>query len=100
MNEFRRAVDGLPLLVKILLAIPIIDGIVYGIYRICRGDVPAVVLGIVWIFIGASVGWIVDIVFLVLGKPVWELSDEDVAELKNAFGNNDESGEDGQDQPK
>lgn len=90
MNEYRKAIDGLPLIVKILLALPLIDGVVYGVYRVCRGDTPAAILGIVWIFVGASVGWIVDMIFLLLGKPVWELSDADVAELKSAFKNRDD----------
>lgn len=73
MNEFRKAIDELPLIVKIILALPFIDGLLYGIYRICRGDITAVVLGIIWIFIGSAVGWILDIIFLALGKPVFEL---------------------------
>lgn len=81
MEQYRKAIEGLPLIVRIILALPVLDGIVYGIYRICRGDTPAIVLGIVWIFLGAAVGWILDIVFLALGKPVWELSDDDVNNL-------------------
>lgn len=79
MNEFRKAIDGLPLIVKIILALPFIDGLVYGVYRICRGDTANVILGIVWIFIGATVGWIVDIVFLATEKPVWEIPPEENA---------------------
>ena len=78
MNEFRKAIDELPLIVKIILALPFIDGIIYGIYRICRGDTVAVILGVVWIFIGSTVGWILDIVFLALGKPVFELNESDL----------------------
>lgn len=83
MTEYRNFINRLPLILKILLAIPLLDGIVYGIYRICRGDLPAVILGVVWIFIGASVGWILDIILLALGKGIWELSDEDISELKS-----------------
>ena len=78
MNEFRKSIDELPLIVKIILALPFIDGIIYGIYRICRGDTVAVILGVVWIFIGSTVGWILDIVFLALGKPVFELNESDL----------------------
>ena len=81
MAEFRKAIDSLPLIIKIILALPFIDGIIYGIYRICRGDTPALILGVIWIFIGSVVGWILDIVFLVLGKPVFELSDDDINKL-------------------
>ena len=64
MAEFRKWVDSLPLFVRIIFALPGIDGIIYGIYRICKGDVPNVVLGIIWIFAGATVCWVLDIVFL------------------------------------
>lgn len=73
MNEYRKWLNSLPLLVKILLALPILDGIFYGIYRICDGKAANIILGIVWIFIGATIGWILDIVFLLLEKPVFEL---------------------------
>ena len=77
MNEFRKAIDELPLIIKIILALPFIDGLLYGIYRICRGDTVAVILGVVWIFIGSTFGWILDIVFLALGKPVFEFNESD-----------------------
>ena len=73
MAELRKAIDSLPLILRIILALPAIDGIVYGIYRICRGDTKGIVFGIIWIFIGATIGWILDIVFLLLGKPLLEL---------------------------
>ena len=73
MAEYRKWLNSLPLIVKIILALPFIDGIFYGAYRICNGKTPNVILGIVWIFIGAVVGWILDIVFLLLEKPIFEL---------------------------
>ena len=73
MAEIRNWFDSLPLYVKIILALPIIDGFAWGIYRICKGDLPNIILGIVWIFAGAAITWILDIVFLALGKPVFEL---------------------------
>ena len=59
--------DSLPLIVKILFALPVLDGILWGVYRICKGHVIA---GIIWIFIGATIGWIVDIITLALNKKV------------------------------
>lgn len=88
MEEYRKAIDNLPLIVKMILALPFIDGIIYGIYRICRGDMPAIILGVIWIFIGSCVGWILDIIMLALGNRIWELSAEDVESLKN-LGKND-----------
>lgn len=73
MEEYRKFIDELPLVFKIILALPFIDGIVYGIYRICKNTTAGIVLGVIWIFLGASFLWILDIVFIALGKPVFEL---------------------------
>ena len=54
--------------VKMLLALPIIDGIIYGLYRIAKGHY---FTGVVWFIIGASVGWIFDLLCLFLKKPLW-----------------------------
>lgn len=61
------AINGLPLLIKLLLALPVIDGIIYGIYRILKGHVIA---GIIWIFIGATIGWIIDMITIILNGKV------------------------------
>lgn len=37
MEAYRKWIDSLPLLIRIILALPVIDGIIYGIYRICKG---------------------------------------------------------------
>ena len=73
MKEFRKFIDSLPLILRIILALPLLDGIVYGIYRICKGNTPNVILGIIWIFAGTAITWVVDLVFLLLGKKIFEL---------------------------
>ena len=73
MKELRKLLDGLPLWLKIVLALPGIDGIVYGVYRICKGNIANVILGIVWIFAGTVITWILDIVFLLMKGKVFEL---------------------------
>ena len=73
MAELRKLMDGLPFWLKIVLALPVVDGVVYGIYRICKGTLPNVVLGIVWIFAGTVLTWILDIVFLLWKGKVFEL---------------------------
>ena len=75
MAEFRKWMDSLPLIVKIIFALPGIDGILYGIYRICRGDSPNLILGVIWIFVGAAIGWIADIAFLLTKGKVFELEE-------------------------
>ena len=68
MKDYVKALDKLPLLVKILLALPIINGIIYGIYRICKGHLIA---GILWFFLGGTILWIIDMVTIITsGKPI------------------------------
>lgn len=47
-----------------------LDGIIYGIYRICSGvasgSVLKIVMGIVWIFAGAAIFWIIDIICVII----------------------------------
>ena len=72
MAAYRKWLDSLPLIVKIILALPGLNGIFYGIYRICKGNLANIILGVVWIIAGTAITWILDIVFLVLGKNVLE----------------------------
>jgi len=67
MKAYVKFIDDLPLILKIVLALPGLDGIFYGIYRIAKGQL---IVGIIWIFIGAIFGWIIDIVTLVLNGKV------------------------------
>lgn len=75
MQKYRQWVDELPFVLKIILALPILDGIIYGIYRICSGteNILNMLLGIFWIFFGGVLGWIIDIIFIALNKPIFEL---------------------------
>lgn len=67
MKSLVQAFDNLPLILKVLLALPVIDGLAWGIYRICKGQVIA---GIIWIFIGAAIGWLIDMVCLLIWRKV------------------------------
>lgn len=63
MDSYVKTIDGLPLIIKILLALPFSDGIVYGLYRIAKGKL---LIGILWIVLGAIILWIIDIVTIVM----------------------------------
>ena len=69
MASFVKSMDGLPRIVKILLCLPIVD-IIWAIYRILgaikNGNVLHLVLGILWIAFGGTVGWILDLVWIIL----------------------------------
>ena len=71
MKEFIKAVDNLPWIVKIILALPGID-LVWAIYRIIKGieknDVVLIVIGIIWIIGGCTITWLWDLITTLLYK--------------------------------
>jgi|AntRauTorckE6833_2_1112554.scaffolds.fasta_scaffold13140_2 hypothetical protein len=74
MNEVVKFFDGLPVIVKLILALPVIDGFAWGIYRLAKGisknDLSLIVAGIVWIAVGWAIFWILDIITIIMhGKP-------------------------------
>jgi hypothetical protein len=76
MNDIVKAYDGLPWLIKIILALPGIDGIAWGLYRVFKGlskkDNMLVLIGILWIILGIFILWIIDMVSIILYKKlVW-----------------------------
>lgn len=73
MKDLLKAIDKLPLIVKIILCIPALD-IVWAVYRIMKGltekNTALTVIGILCIVPGAFFIWIVDMITTVLnGKP-------------------------------
>jgi len=58
MKEYVKFIDGLPFIIRLILALPALDGIVYGLYRIAKGRIIA---GLIWIFVGTVITWILDI---------------------------------------
>jgi hypothetical protein len=74
MNEVVKFFDGLPVIVKLIFALPVIDGFAWGIYRLAKGisknDLSLIVAGIVWIAVGWAIFWILDIITIIMhGKP-------------------------------
>jgi len=65
----------LPLIVKLILALPVLD-LFWGIVRILRSadknNTLGIVLGIIMLFVGAAIWWIVDFICILLtGDIVW-----------------------------
>lgn len=65
--------DGLSPIVKIIFALPGLD-ILWAIYRLVKGverkNATLVVAGIIWIFAGWAILWIIDLVTTILsGRP-------------------------------
>ncbi|MBD5631915.1 MAG: hypothetical protein HDP34_01625 [Clostridia bacterium] len=67
MDELLKAVEGLPLIVKVLLCIPCVD-VFYGICRIVKGavknDIVWLILGVLTVFPGAFFIWILDLIWV------------------------------------
>ena len=72
MKELIKQIEALPLIVKIILAIPALD-IIWGIYRIVKGvdanNTAAIIIGIVLLFVPFM--WLIDIVMILLKGNVW-----------------------------
>ena len=74
MKDLIKAIDQLPLIVKILFCIPALD-IIWAVYRIVKGIVTnnmlLIIVGILWIVPGAVFAWLIDLVTTILkGKPI------------------------------
>lgn len=73
MKSFVKAMDNLPLIVKIILALPMID-IVWVVYRLIKSisneNVLGIVLGILLLFIGIPFLWLIDIITLIIKNDV------------------------------
>ena len=75
MKAFCSWMDGRSRLVKILFCLPIID-ILWGIYRlggaIANKNVLHIVLSVIWIIWAGFVGWVLDLIFIILtGRIFW-----------------------------
>lgn len=72
MKELIKAIDELPLLIKVILAIPALD-IVWGIYRICRSvdknNTAGIVVSVILLFVPFM--WLVDILMILMKGNVW-----------------------------
>ncbi len=74
MKNLIKAIDGLPKIVRFLGTL--IWGILTNIYRLCRSiakqDVLGVVLAIILLLCGGFfILWIIDLVCILLDKPIW-----------------------------
>ncbi|MDY0277303.1 MAG: hypothetical protein RBQ97_04390 [Acholeplasma sp.] len=70
---FVAAMDNLPWILKLILALPGLD-FIWGIYRAVKGlnkkNLFLTIIGILWIFAGIPVLWIVDLITVIIyGKP-------------------------------
>lgn len=74
MKDFIKAIDKLPLIVKLILCIPGLE-IVWGIYRVLRSlvkkNIFALIIAILLIVPGATFMWVIDLICVLFTKKVW-----------------------------
>ena len=75
MKQFCESLEGMPLLVKLILALPCLD-IIWSIYRIIsaldKKNTVALIVSVVLLFI--PVTWIFDLVMVLLTGSVWKMA--------------------------
>lgn len=71
MKNLIKSFDDMPWVLKLILCLPVLD-IVWAVYRICKGadtkNTLMLVVGILWLFIGTTIAWIVDLVCTIVSK--------------------------------
>lgn len=71
MKNLIKSFDDMPWVLKLILCLPVLD-IVWAIYRICKGadtkNTLMLVVGILWLFVGTTITWIVDLVCTIVSK--------------------------------
>lgn len=75
MKDIIKAFDNLPIIVKVILALPGLD-IVWAVYRLCRSidknNVVGIILGVLMILLCPVIVWILDIITLIAyDKVLW-----------------------------
>ena len=69
MKDFVKSMEGFPKIVKILLALPVLD-VIWTVYRICRSvakkSVLGIILGILLFLPSAVFVWILDVITIAL----------------------------------
>lgn len=73
MKDVIKFFDNAPKLVKLILALPGLD-VCWVVYRICKsldkGNNLGLILGIVLLIVGIPFLWLLDIIMILLDKPV------------------------------
>lgn len=74
MKNFIETMENLPLIAKIILAIPMLD-IVWVVYRIVRSaekqSTFGILLGVLLVIIGIPFLWLIDIITIIVKGNVW-----------------------------
>ena len=71
MKDFTNWLDNAPFIIQLLFSLPILN-FIYGIYRVLKGvqknNILLIIVGIIWIFAGTAIFWIIDLISVILYK--------------------------------
>lgn len=74
MKSLIKTIDNLPWILKLIFALPFFDSLVWGGYRIIKGidkkDSLMIVVGLIWLFVGWTILWVIDIVTIIIYKKI------------------------------
>lgn len=74
--KFCKAMDDLPLIVKIILALPFLD-IVWNVYRLVKSisssNLLGIILAVVLLIVGIPLVWLFDIIMIIIKGKIWWL---------------------------
>ncbi|PKK90370.1 MAG: hypothetical protein CVV62_01155 [Tenericutes bacterium HGW-Tenericutes-7] len=78
MRDIVKAFDDLPWIVKVIFALPGLD-FLWGVYRLIKGmdnkNNVTILAGIIWIFAGWAILWIIDLFTLFTSKNITAFAD-------------------------
>lgn len=71
MKSYIKTFDNLPWILKLIFALPGLD-FLWGLYRLFKGitkkNLLLTIIGIIWIFAGTVIFWLIDIITIILSK--------------------------------
>ena len=83
MSEYLKWMEGQSKALRIVLCIWILD-ITWAVYRIGRAVVKKntlhLILGIIWVLAAGTVGWILDLIWMILFDKIFWFDNDDVIE--------------------
>ena len=76
MKDIVKTFDNLPLILKLIVALPGLD-IIWNIVRVCRSlaknNTVNAVIAVILIFVGIPFVWLIDILFILFKGNIWWL---------------------------
>lgn len=76
MKDIVKTFDNLPLILKLIIALPGLD-IIWNIVRVCRSlaknNTVNAIIAVILIFVGIPFVWLIDILFILFKGNIWWL---------------------------